>query len=391
MSTETSTLEMENLVVVVPQEPQKNGKGFQILCYERLKDLKRTYNIQLLTVNVRNKSDHINFKSQQGASVHFKVDVWDIFLNCLNTLMRGYPLQTIFHSSRNLRKYIAHLYEANPDQLFLCYMSRTLANLDYKNPPKNFVIEFVDSMYLNFKRRRKNANFFSACIFFVEAYLSKNFETRMANKAIFCTAVSKIDANLISNTVSAIPLGVNLEKVLPEGETIIFSGKMNYKPNVEAAMWFIKKVWPQIKKTIPNVKFIICGSDPHPSLIKESNIDDRIEVTGYVDDVKRYIHDSKIAVAPMVSGSGMQFKILEAMSCSRPVITTKIGLGDIKAINNKHIIISDSTNDFAGQINDLWINEKKRRYLAQNGYEFVSVHHSWKTNNAKFKNKFLNL
>ena len=111
-----------------------------------------------------------------------------------------------------------------------------------------------------------------------------------------------------------------------------------------------------------------------------------IVVTGYVSSMANMLNKATVAIAPMQSGSGMQIKILEAMASSVPVITTTIGLGDLKAVVDKDLFIADEPLDFSQQILKLLKSKNQNRALGKNGRKYVSLNHDFNILNKRFTN-----
>jgi glycosyltransferase involved in cell wall biosynthesis len=150
---------------------------------------------------------------------------------------------------------------------------------------------------------------------------------------------------------------------------------MSYEPNITAIKWFITECWNDLKQKIPHVKLIIAGRSPSAEVKAFSNING-VEVTGEVLSMVEVFKKSSIAIAPMQSGAGMQLKILEAMSYKLPVITTTIGLGDIKAEIGRDIIVAGDSSRFIDAIENLCIKSDYRKFVADNGYNYVLNHHN---------------
>ena len=236
-------------------------------------------------------------------------------------------------------------------------------------------------MYLNFKERLKSANWFFKFIIKIELKRLQVYEKKIADFSKLSLIVSGKDSNQInSKNLYTLPIGLNLDfvknlKIKSKSNRIIFTGNMNYFPNVQAIEWFVENCWKNIKNKIIDFEIYIVGINPTKKILKLTAKKDGIIVTGEVKSVFNYIKTSTLAIAPMQSGSGMQNKIIEAMACKVPVVTTSIGLGDIRAKNEKNIIIADDPNTYAKKIIDLLLDKPKRIKLGLNGKKYVFDNH----------------
>lgn len=128
--------------------------------------------------------------------------------------------------------------------------------------------------------------------------------------------------------IDVLPNGVDTEYFAPQGmcktpRRVVFSGKMSFDPNVQAALWFAENIFVALKDRYADAEFVIVGSDP-PTEVKRLCTIPGVTVTGYVDDIRPYLDSSSIAVAPMQVAAGIQNKVLEAMAMGLPVVATPI-------------------------------------------------------------------
>ena len=126
----------------------------------------------------------------------------------------------------------------------------------------------------------------------------------------------------------------------------VFTGTMDYPPNVDAVVWFATTILPRVHKTLPQAQFHIVGNNPHPDVLRLNQMPD-VHVTGRVPDVRPYLAHATAAVAPMRIARGIQNKVLEAMSLARPVIVTSGALEGIAAQPGRHVILADDEAGFA--------------------------------------------
>lgn len=128
---------------------------------------------------------------------------------------------------------------------------------------------------------------------------------------------------------------------------IVFTGEMNYKPNVDAVLWFVTKVWPHILQQQPAATFVIVGRNPVPAiqaLARQKNI----EVTGRVDDVRPWLASAALVVAPMQLGRGIKNKVLEAMAMAKPIVATPQAMLGLQQLpESEALLVASTADDFA--------------------------------------------
>lgn len=159
--------------------------------------------------------------------------------------------------------------------------------------------------------------------------------------------------------------------------TILFVGTFNWLPNVEAVEYLVEKVWPYIKAVIPDVQLRIVGSSPTKKILEYQKHDEQIVVTGRVDDIRTEYAGANILLAPVFSGKGTRYKVLEAMATQTPVIGTSIALEGINAEEGIHCLIADEPEEMAQQAILALENLQLQRDLGKAGREFVQKHFSW--------------
>lgn len=176
---------------------------------------------------------------------------------------------------------------------------------------------------------------------------------------------------------------------VPESDSIVFSGNLEYHPNVKAVKWFRNEVWPRVLNPLPDgrgsvpsrarqqaVRWRLIGRNPQAVASIVSG-DNRIELVGPVDDAVTEIARSKIAIVPLLSGSGTRFKILEAWAAARPVVSTTIGAEGLDAHDGEHFLIADTASDFAAAIARLLDDDALRRRLGEAGRALYLDRFTW--------------
>ncbi|MFK7803663.1 MAG: glycosyltransferase [Anaerolineae bacterium] len=216
-----------------------------------------------------------------------------------------------------------------------------------------------------------------------EGWLINTLDTILVTSEIDKTALVKL-SNSYANAskVIVLPNGVNLEYFKPnpeinrESSTLVVTGKMSYHANVTMVLNLVNKIMPKVWESRPDVKLYVVGKDPSPE-ITEAGKNPQIIVTGTVDDMRPYLQKATVAVAPVVYGAGIQNKVLEAMACGIPVITTPQSAGSISAVPGKEFCIADGPEEFAEKTVQLINNPSMADQIGHAGYSFLRKNHDW--------------
>lgn len=208
-------------------------------------------------------------------------------------------------------------------------------------------------------------------------------------------AVSREDAELLRSeygldNVYDIPTGVDTEYFAerngsrPSEANIVFTGSMDWLPNHDAMLWFIRDVLPIVRRSVPEASLTVVGRDPFPEIRAAAERDPRINVTGRVADVRPYMSDAAVYAVPIRIGGGTRLKIYEAMSMGLPVVSTTVGAEGLPLDDNKEILLRDSPADFAKAIVRLLLDREKAETLGKNGSDRVRSEFGW----ARVANRF---
>jgi len=203
--------------------------------------------------------------------------------------------------------------------------------------------------------------------------------------------------NLRSQGINSIliPNGVDLDYYHPRQKNnisehrIIFSGVMDYGPNVDAILFFTQQILPHIKEKCPAAELIIVGANPAQE-ISDLQSHPGITVTGRVDDIRPYFKDSSVFICPMRSGAGIKNKVLVAMAIGCPIVSTSLGTAGVEAIPGTHYLLADDPIDFANAVIKVLENESDYSIMTDTALDFVKEFYSWKNSAKKFKDIFLN-
>lgn len=175
----------------------------------------------------------------------------------------------------------------------------------------------------------------------------------------------------------------------PEPFSLVFTGTMGYVPNYDGMLYFLKQIFPIIKRSIPEAKIYIVGSNPPPTLLKHQS--NSVIITGFVDDVRPYIDKASVFVVPLRMGSGTRLKVVEALSMQKPVVSTSIGSEGIDVTDNEDLLLRDEPEAFAEAVIELFSNGKLRSRLIDSGYNLVKSKYDWNVIGQSMDRAFLEL
>lgn len=159
--------------------------------------------------------------------------------------------------------------------------------------------------------------------------------------------------------------------------TILFVGTFHWLPNVEAVEYLVTEVWPLIKEELPNARLRIVGSSPTKEILKFGQQDEAIEVTGRVEDIRLEYAKAWVLLAPVFSGKGTRYKVLEAMASETPVVGTSMALEGINAQVEEQVLQADEPQELASQTVRLLKDHDLQKKLGKAGHKFVSKNFNW--------------
>lgn len=214
------------------------------------------------------------------------------------------------------------------------------------------------------------------------------FERDVCQQADSVIAVSPEDAEALrgfrsDGQISVVPNGIFAddystpdEKITLGENVIVFTGKMDYRPNVDAMLWFTSRIFPEIRRHIPGTHLVIVGQKPHARIeaLRETS---GVTVTGWVQAVQPYLHAASVYVAPLRMGSGTRLKILEAMASGCAVVATSAGAAGLLDEVTQGLLIADDEMHIANAIIKLLQNPDQRRDLGKSARQLVKQYYDW--------------
>jgi glycosyltransferase involved in cell wall biosynthesis len=229
--------------------------------------------------------------------------------------------------------------------------------------------------------------------------LSK-YEPKLCSKFDKCIMISEIDEGRLLEfnpnvNTTVIPLGV--ENFLLEIEiskksnfNIAHIGSLDWYPNRDGIDWFLKNIFQDVLKTIPNAKLYLYGNMPKNFVI-DAKFNENIIIKGFVENLWEELENISLAIVPLRIGSGIRVKILELLAAGINIISTEIGKEGIPVEDEKEILIADSSNEFSNKIIRFFNGEYDSVTLAQKGRQIIINNYLWNNIAQKFENTYQEL
>jgi len=178
-------------------------------------------------------------------------------------------------------------------------------------------------------------------------------------------------------SVLVCPNGREPSAILPDAPepTVAFVATLGWAPNVDAAVWLGREIWPKVLARVPEARLLLIGRDPAPPV--RALADERIEVTGTVADVNPFLARARVVVAPLRAGGGTRLKIMEALDVGRPVVATSVGCEGMDDLVGRGVVVADTASALAEAIGDLLLDPARAAALGRAGHEAVGADHTW--------------
>lgn len=355
--------------------------GGKLRIYNLYKRLSEEYKVILLSLtHNENEKEYIDKLKDVFAQVHiihpktpskeflfpqcYKFAYSSFFIEKLKEILETTPID-IVHIESNELLYLTKYIKYIP----IVYTEHDISILSHSNS------------YYN--HRKNSGNLLSSFIDYLKIVRYHNAIYKRIDKVI---VLSKKDYMTVTAfapyaDISLVPTGVDLEcftfrEKAGKSKNLIFVGHYPHYPNEEAAVYFVARTLPLIKKEIPDVRLKLVGSDPTKEIIKLSQIEG-VDITGTVEDVNPYLQDAAIFVSAFQRSAGIKGKVLEAMVTGTPVVCTTLGAGGIDAINGQSILIADEPKGFAYNVVKLFKDDDLYRKIAFNARKLVEQKYDW--------------
>ncbi len=360
------------------------------------------HRITLLTAagNSAEEQEQANELRDWGVQVEiFSIPRVRMLSNCLLALPTREPLQAVYSYHRGMEQRLRELSRSGSFDVVHIEHLRA-ARLARAVGDAAAVYDSVDCISLLFEQATQNgAQLRSRLMAAVDLARTRRYEAQLLTRYDQVVITSRRDKKALQELarrhlptdahpapITVVTNGVDLEYFRPpetrfsgpvSPPTIVFTGKMSYHANVAAALYFAREVLPHVWAKDPRVQFQIVGQNP-PEAVRQLAADERIQVTGYVSDLRPYLAQASVAVCPVLYAVGIQNKVLEAMAMGTPIVCTPAAFAGLEARAGKVALVADRPDVFATQVMQIYSNPTLAKQLTAAGRRYVETHHSWK-------------
>lgn len=386
---------MARILFLSHRIPYPPNKGDKIRSWHFLEHLLERHQVHAgFFVDDKDDLQHIAYLEERCESLVYQYT--SPFLqkvSALRGLINGGSLTENAYPSGMFRRRIASLIENGGIDLVFCYSAASFSFLPATPYGLPVITDLVDVDSAKWAAYAFEASGLKKLLYSREAAKLSLYENRVARSSKVTLLVSDDEARLMRARmppeeadeclIAGIANGVDAERFSParypaprEGRRLIFTGAMDYQPNIDAVVWFTKKIFRKLKARFPDTEFVIAGR-PVASKVQQLDADDGVRVIGAVEDMAAEIAKAQVVVAPLRTARGIQNKVLEGMAMAKPVVATPAANEGINAPDGQAIVLADDPNSFCDAVGALLSPDMEAKTLGYNARQYVLENFSW--------------
>lgn len=376
------------ILVVLPRFPYPLEKGDKLRAYHQIVEFSRRHEIHLFAVS------HDKVTPEQRAALEpycRSITVvtptrFTALFNTARNYFRSKSLQMGYWDSARARCAVKDLAKKIKPDVVYNQMVRTVPLVARLQFPK--VMDFQDALSMNTERRMEQSRGLLRSILHYEFKMLRSTEYNSFKIFDALTIISETDADAIphkrNGDIHIVRNGVDFDYFAPQPlspsapqplNTIVFCGNMQYAPNIDAARYLVNDIMPLVWQKRPEARLVLAGATPTAAVRRLAG--PRVEVTGSVPDIRPYYAHSRLFIAPMRLGSGLQNKLLEAMAMGVPCVTTPIANEALGATPGIHLLVGNSPQELASHILSLLADPAWAQALSAAALDYVHQNYSW--------------
>ncbi len=372
------------LFVLLSRVPYPLEKGDKLRAFHQIKALNQHHTVFLCCLNFGKLDPDAKNKLAEISSGYAIIQLSYFLLPfyLLFTLFGKKPLQVGYFFQWHAYAKVNRLIKTfQPDHIY-CQLVRTAEYVKHLHHiPKT--IDYQDAFSAGVARRESKSGLLTRPIWKMEKNRLRYYENIIFDYFDHRTIISSQDRDVIhhpkNKDIVIVPNGVDFDRFFPatgdKKTDLLFTGNMSYPPNVESVIYLVEKILPLVRQQYPEISLTICGANPTAKVMALSG--NGVTVTGWVNDLVSVYQSSKIFIAPMQLGAGLQNKLLEAMACGIPCITSSLAANALHQLPEKPYLVGNSPAEYAKHIVNLLANSSAMEILGGAGRNYVKENYSW--------------
>lgn len=378
------------ILMLTPYLPYPLLSGGQIRTYNLLKKLANKHEVTLFSlIKSEDEKKYIpELKKYCSKVAVFKRSEKPFtFKNILKTAFSSYPFLVIRNHAPQIIKAVEEELQSNQYDLIHAETFYMMPHIPEINIPTILVEQTIE--YLGYESYAKKTPFFLRPILNIDIDKIRRWEQFYWKACDTLIVMSEEDKKYIVNEIGeskkieVVANGVDtqwfdeVKKKATPMPTVLSVGTFKWLPNVEAVKYLVTRVWPLIKKELPTAQLKIVGNAPTEDVYAYEKADSSIKVIGRIPDIRDAFATSDILMAPVFSGKGTRYKVLEAMASGTPIVATTTAVEGLAVVNGEHVMTSDTPEGMAQLAVELLNNQEERKNMAKNGKKFVKENYDW--------------
>lgn len=376
------------ILMLTPYLPYPLHSGGQIRSYNLIKNLSQKHQITLFSF-IRSQKELIHIAELEKYCAKVKVfkrrQAWDP-RNILISALTPYPFLVAIYLSKSVKNAIRQELTQNYDLIH----AETFYVMPNLPKPTNIPMLLVEQTieYMVYQRFVEDFKFFLLKpLLYFDVLKIKLWEKYFWQKATRLAAMSQSDKQIMAASVKdrkvdVVANGVDIQYFAKSNQssslaqTILFVGNFKWLPNKDAAKFLVTDIWPKIHQQLPQAQLWIVGRNPTQEILNLSN-QAKVTVSGQVNDIREAFKKASVLLAPIRNGRGTKYKVLEAMASQVPVVTTRLGIEGIAAVNLSSVMIAETADGLADKTIQVLTDKNLAEKLAANGKKLVYNQYNW--------------
>lgn len=377
--------------MLTPYLPYPLFSGGQIRTYNLLKNLSKKHSITLFAL-IKNESERVYISELEKYCtkvVVFKRTEKPFALkNIFRTGFSAFPFLVIRNLVDEVKYAVEKELKNKPYDLIHAETFYMMPNIPKTKIPVLLVEQTVE--YLGYMSYANSTKLWPLKPFlYMDIFKLRMWEEYFWRNCSRLVTMSQEDKKFILETAKGVQMidvvanGVDVEffkktkKTLPKNPTVLFVGTFRWLPNIEAVRVLINEIWPKILQKLPKAKLLIVGNSPTDEVYRMARENPSITVTGTVKDIREAYAQAHVLLAPVFSGKGTRYKVLEAMATKTPVVGSGLAVEGIQVKPGRDVLIGNTPDELAQKTCAILTNMKLQRVLAKNGERIVFEQYNW--------------